>query len=183
MRCFVALEFDEKAGDFLANLALELSGLGIGAAVVSRENMHLTLCFLGEITEKQAQAAAQSVSGLSFSPFPVELAGIGFFPSENFIRVAWVGAESEGGIEALHEKVHSLVAKGTQAEKERERFSAHITLARVKSPKNADALRQWAQKKNAEGVSLQCTATRVALKQTTFRPEGGVAYSDLASSP
>ncbi len=175
MRCFVALEFDEGAKAFLGAAAKELAALDLGASIVPEQNMHATLCFLGEISEALAVEKARALSTLSFAPFPCQLRRIGFFPNENFVRVVWAGVESGGKIGELHEKVRALVAAGTVAEKDSE-FAAHVTLARVKSPKNLAALRKWAGEKNAQGFSRECTAVRVALKQTVFAPDGTVEY-------
>ncbi len=180
MRCFVALEFDENAVDFLSKAAGEIGAVDASAGVIPRQNMHLTLCFLGEVPQARALEAARKVSGIEFGPFEVVLGGIGFFPSQKFIRIVWMAAESGGKIEQLHSVARGLVAGGTQAERENRPFNAHITLARIKSPQNAPALLRWAAEKNAQNVSLKCRAVRVVLKQTRFLPGGGVEYVDAA---
>ncbi len=179
MRCFVALEF-EGCEEFFSKTLEAVRALGLHASVVPKENLHATICFLGEISEKQAAEKAAAIASLEFSQFEVRFGGILFFPSEEFIRVACLGVQSNGRIEELHGIVHALVAKGTRAEREARGFNAHAALARVKTPENVDKLRAWANNFNESEVSCRAVASRLVLKKSVLIPGAVAKYEDLA---
>ncbi|MBI3842006.1 MAG: RNA 2',3'-cyclic phosphodiesterase, partial [Thaumarchaeota archaeon] len=69
MRTFVAAEIsDEKVLNSIAKLQSEIK---IKAKPVSKQNMHFTLLFLGEISDEMAKKVMESLSTVSFSPIEV----------------------------------------------------------------------------------------------------------------
>jgi 2'-5' RNA ligase len=94
---------------------------------VRKENLHITLHFFGEKTKKEMRIINQIIENVSFKPFKVSIEGIGFFPSEKFVRVIWAGiGEGKKELQKLHESILSSLQI-----KEKERFVPHITLARA----------------------------------------------------
>src|SRR2546422_10918532 len=66
--------------------------------VVSRENLHFTVKFLGEISEWQAREADKRVKSLELSRAAVTLEGGGPFPSPGHPNVIWAGvAQADRG--------------------------------------------------------------------------------------
>ena len=64
MRTFVAVEVhSENVLDAIANLQTDFD---IKASPVSRQNMHFTLLFLGEITDNTAEDIKKSLSSIVF---------------------------------------------------------------------------------------------------------------------
>jgi 2'-5' RNA ligase len=124
MRLFVAVPLPQELREKVALLGNEIGQDGI--SMVRPENMHLTLKFIGEVQ------ALDDITGrlgrVKFSKFNCLLKGIGVFPNENYVRVVWAGGESGGALEALAKDVIGAL-KGYGKD---ERFSAHITIARVK---------------------------------------------------
>src|SRR5690349_307513 len=56
------------------------------------EGIHLTLRFLGEITESQTGQIARELSALEpFEKFSIDVRGFGFFPSPARPRIFWAG--------------------------------------------------------------------------------------------
>jgi len=108
----------------------------------SRDNVHLTLKFLGEIpqsrVESLSQAASRSVADLS--PFTILVEETGAFPQHGPPRVLWVGiTDASGALAELHARLERECATRGFAKEERP-FHPHLTLARLRSPKGARTL-------------------------------------------
>jgi len=147
LRLFVSVEIPEGIRRKIAALAKELPHDAI--TPVRPENMHLTLRFIGEVPAEQLAEIGERLRAVEFAPFSLSLKGVGVFPSEDYIRVVWVGCENEQ-LSNLAEKIEKALAGigtlsaakkaadvrlapfGSKREKEERGFSAHLTIARVK---------------------------------------------------
>ena len=118
------------------------------------DGIHLTLKFLGEISEKQVAQIVDSLAAIgSFEPFALRVKGFGFFPNAHRPRVLWVGleaSESGPGVPAVaagdDQDGHATPALAQLADRveqacescsfapETRAFSPHLTLARFKVP-------------------------------------------------
>lgn len=172
MRCFVALETSEEVKEKLAEVIRGAKSLGLDASFVKEDQLHITLAFLGEISQQEAEEKAANLEELEFPAFDLELKGLGFFPDENYIKVLWAGCES-GQLKALQGKVAELVEL-----KEERAFTEHLTLARIRSAKNVEALKDFRKAHGAESFGTFRAGT-VAFKKSTLTPNGPV-YEDLA---
>lgn len=133
MRCFIAIILPDRIRDEIAKLQAELRRGGLKLRWVPPENIHLTLKFLGEITEEQsvcvgsllAQVAAQT------SAFELAVEGVGQFPPKGVPRVVWVGAG--GDIPRLLD-LEQRIREGLDRESiayDKKPFHPHLTIARV----------------------------------------------------
>jgi RNA 2',3'-cyclic 3'-phosphodiesterase len=124
-RLFVAVDLSEEVKGELVQL---WSGLP-GTRWVTREQLHLTLRFIGDV-EAQLQgkidAALRQVGG---EPFSMVLRQVGHFGRP--ARVLWVGMENVPELLVLQQRVETALVRLAIAPEERP-FSPHITLARLK---------------------------------------------------
>ncbi|HEX2769799.1 MAG TPA: RNA 2',3'-cyclic phosphodiesterase [Geobacteraceae bacterium] len=126
-RLFIAIDLPEQVKEAVAGIAGELPG----ARPVPREQIHLTLRFIGEVDEEMFLAIKRVLSTVSGAPFPLTLKGVGHFPPGRYPRVLWVGMEESGPLRELQKKVElALIGAGVAAEERG--FSPHITIARLK---------------------------------------------------
>lgn len=95
--------------------------------LVNIENLHLTLAFVGSVTEQQQQCMQQVASNIHTPSFTIELSELGYWPKP---RVAWIGCQQQPeGLLLLASTLNSYLEEcGYQAEKRP--FQAHITLVR-----------------------------------------------------
>ncbi len=93
------------------------------------KHIHLTLKFLGEVQPDVVDKVKAALAGVEFESFEFSLGKFGFFPSEDFIRVVWVGVEPEKDVVSLQQKIDAALKPFFQADKI---FKPHLTLARVK---------------------------------------------------
>ena len=100
---------------------------------VETENLHLTLRFLGEISEetlKKVQSILpQAVMGQP--SFTLSVEGLGMYPSPGQPRVVWLGIRGSQPMTTLHTQLEAVLAKAG-IEKEDRPFHPHLTLARVR---------------------------------------------------
>lgn len=99
---------------------------------VHRDDVHLTLKFLGEIAEEkieQIEACLQEVAD-SFKPFMLNLDELGSFGSPAAPSILWAGVH--GDLNSLHQLQQSVEASLVPLGYEREHrpFHPHLTLAR-----------------------------------------------------
>lgn len=134
MRVFVALDLPDDVRDELEDLQYALP---VGRPVLL-ENLHLTLCFLGEQHDDAIEAAHDALSSVQRSAFSLELAGIGTFgrnsPNVVFADVAPCAAL----IDLERTIVRSLRHAGLEFQ--RQRFRPHVTLARLRKDLAPDDL-------------------------------------------
>jgi len=172
MRLFIAVEIPDDARDKIAKLQGDIPREGL--KFVEKENLHMTLAFLGEVEEGKKDELVRALERIKSEKFNMKLVGMGAFPSESYIRVVWVGIESEG-----LKKLHALVNEVLRAlHFKTESYSPHLTLARVKEKPSAE-LRAFIARN--EGVSLgECEAREFFLKRSTLTPKGPV-YENVSA--
>lgn len=111
---------------------------------IDPENYHITLKFLGETDESLLERLLEAGREVARSATPFELAfgSFGAFPSISRPRVLLFRAES--GVELLARMAESLEERLEPLgfERERRRFKAHLTLARVKRPLGRDIIEE-----------------------------------------
>ncbi len=136
MRTFVAIDLGPAIKDRLAAFVFRLKPLGGDIKWVSRESMHLTLKFLGEIDETRAAAVTDALGAVCAggTSFPLACRGTGIFPpGSKSPRVLWVGVEAGPELGLLQEEIEAACGR-LGFERETRPFKPHLTLGRVKSP-------------------------------------------------
>lgn len=148
--------------------------------MVNLDIIHVTLKFLGDTDEAMIpqieNVMKDAASGVS--PFTIKLKGTGAFPNLNRISVVWAGMENAEALGRIAEKLDKgLVSLGFKAEKNK--FSPHVTVARVKGGRNKDRLVEVIREYENEEFS-EVEVNRLLLKKSVLTP-AGPRYSDVAS--
>jgi len=152
MRLFLGLEIDDAARVAIADtsdrIARRLSKIGAGGAVkwVERENLHVTLRFLGEVRDAETAGVISALEPpLVVAPFEIVLGGGGCFPAGGTPRVVWVGV-TRGADDArrIYAELDARVS-AFDVEREERAYAPHLTLGRVREiQRSAGAsLRAW----------------------------------------
>jgi 2'-5' RNA ligase len=125
MRAFIGIEIASDAE--IEKVLAEMKRLGL--RTVAKENLHINIKFLGEVSEEQAGGIKNVLdSAAGFGGFEIELKDIGAFPDSSFIRVVWIGVKSDK-VTALAKMLEDgLERLGFNKETS---YIPHITLARV----------------------------------------------------
>ncbi|GJM41871.1 MAG: RNA 2',3'-cyclic phosphodiesterase [Ardenticatenaceae bacterium] len=173
IRLFIAIDLPEDVKDLLLETAVRLAKKVPNRAVrwVQREQMHLTLRFLGDTAVSQLPKLRQEITQVAarYQPIQLRLSGVGAFPQQKRPRVVWAGLA--GNLEPLREMQAKLedqiVAMGWVREKRP--FNPHITLGRVKNAQQARGL-AW----DVELAEIEFGVTAVQLVESELRPSGAV---------
>lgn len=140
MRAFVAIdlpagirqELGRRQEDFRKKLSA-LGGKDREISWVRPEGVHLTLKFLGGISEEQLHQAVDRLNTIPpFKKFEVEVKGFGFFPNIKRPRVFWAGVASPPALSELAAKVDAAASEVGFAPEKRT-FEPHLTLARFRN--------------------------------------------------
>jgi len=141
---------------------------------VEKENLHFNLKFFGEINDDQVKAIRKVMEDVckQFKPFEIRIAGVGAFPSRNYIRVVWLGVkDGYQMLASLAEMLeNSLEAMDFHSE---ERFVPHLTLGRVKSGMNKNGLIVLLNELEAIEVG-KMRVESIKLLQSKLSPNGPV---------
>lgn len=167
MRLFIAINLPHDVRSEVIAAASTLRDAVPELPWIREERLHLTLKFLGEVSDgrvAELSAAVAAVAG-QHREFVMALGGIGAFPNFRRARVVWMGIEQEARLELLHHDVE-LACESLGFELEGRPFRPHLTLARVKHPLPEARMR---------------ALSRVG-KQTDFRTDFVVRSVDLMSS-
>ena len=133
--------------------------------------------FLGDVSPGMVDKIHEALKNVKFSPFNIQLCGLGVFPSLNYPRVVWAGMTE--GVEELKSIFSQLEpqirALGFAADAYG--FSPHLTIARVRSGANKQLLAEFVTKKSDYDFGT-IKANCLRLKRSQLSPKGPT-YSTL----
>jgi 2'-5' RNA ligase len=177
MRVFIAIDIDDKTRKAIADLQKQItSKVNVkkgDVKWVEPNNIHLTLKFLGEISDEQLEEVKEITNTVAqaHQKFNLEIESVGSFGGRS-AKIVWVGAGTRHGegankiaqitespnrsregtdaLLALQKDLDDLLAQAGYPKEERE-FSAHLTLCRVNHPiaglKMGEAIAQFSHLK------------------------------------
>ncbi len=170
MRLFIAINFGDRALDAFEAARERLRAQAGRANYSRRENLHLTLAFLGELPGSRLAdiEAAMSAAAAGAGAFTLSFDHAGRFRREGG-DIWWLGAADCPALTALQSRLASeLRARGFALEDRR--FYPHLTLARrVFGSADPRSLLAGAVPCRVSGMSLMLSE----------RPEGKLTYTEL----
>ncbi|OYT41225.1 RNA 2',3'-cyclic phosphodiesterase [Candidatus Pacearchaeota archaeon ex4484_26] len=170
MRCFIAIDIPEELRGTLAKVQEAFKIPGLKAKFVEKENFHLTLKFLGELTDTKINSIKEKLQSIKFNSFKASFGQIGVFPSENYVRVIWLSLEPEEKFKKLAFLINQALPFGDK------RFASHVTFARVKMLTDKKALQKKLQKLRIPKASFE--VRNFKLKKSILM-KGGPVYEDI----
>ncbi len=175
MRSFIAIKLENRVTSAIKEIQQKLKKTNPNIKFVHPENIHLTLKFLGEISNKQTPTIkrALSLTAENFHMFKITLSKIGFFPNNSSPKILWIGIKNSKEINSLVEKLNSVLSK-FGFDNENRPFKAHITIARIKNRNELNksavaAINEFNQEMFVDKITL--------LKSTLTK--GGPVYEEL----
>jgi RNA 2',3'-cyclic 3'-phosphodiesterase len=182
IRSFISIDLEgQQILSRIISILSSLQSLGGDLKPVERENIHLTLKFLGNVSASKLSEVKSSLQKLIFSSFTAEIKGAGAFPNLNHMNVIWVGVnEGWSQVEQIYEQVEKLLS-GLGFRRENRSFSPHITIARVRSGRKRDEVANFLQRLTEENFGM-ITVDKVRLKQSILS-SSGPKYSTLLEIP
>lgn len=178
MRLFVAITLDGTIRENLISIRELIRKYQPDVKLVETENIHLTVRFLGEISEDILPRIFGALSIINeYHCFEIELKNIGAFPSVKKPKVIWIGCEDRTNtLNKIYQALESgFIAIGLQPDEKG--FSAHITLARDKIPKPNNNFEVWAAKYANKSFGIQMVK-QITLFQSTLTSDGPI-YTNI----
>ena len=161
-RLFVALAIPDNVAQ---SLALLQSGVP-GARWQTREQLHLTLRFIGEVDGPGAVAIHDALSGISAPAFTLELYGTGAFGGKH-PHALWAGARPNEALLHLQRKIETAVQRAGVAP-DRQKYTPHVTLARLRG--------------TPVGRVMDYLTDHALYSSAAFAVNGFILYSSLLTS-
>jgi 2'-5' RNA ligase len=122
MRLFIAINFNSEIKDSLCQTIEQLKSHSLRGNFTARDNLHLTLAFIGETI--RSKAVMQAMDGVDGKPFTLTIGGFGAFG-----RLYWYGVQPNGALSALQRQLcEKLESAGFPLEKRE--YRPHLTLGR-----------------------------------------------------
>lgn len=133
-KVFIGIEIPKEVQRQLWGVSESLQKFGYPADWISQEKLHVTLVYLGYLTEERLDKVVTILekTGLKFSSFTGKISEIGAFPSIKHPRVIFVSLNE--GSNQTHNIYNHLAFSLSKDEfkLEEQKFTPHVTLGRVK---------------------------------------------------
>lgn len=133
-RAFIAIDVDDAVSEHAGELRERLRQAGANVKWVERNRFHLTLKFLGDITDQEIAWVCSRVGGVAKATpaFQLGFRGAGAFPKPETPRTVWLGVdEGADSLIRLQDDLEKQLEEG-RFPRETRRFHPHLTLGRVK---------------------------------------------------
>ncbi len=187
-RLFVALALPDEAIEEIGTFINSMPTMAAGnVRWIPRENVHLTLMFLGDTSaELQPQVREQlSAAASNTSPFRLKLGETGAFPSFHSPKILWIGLDGEvRKLMQLQGRVEGAL-RTIGFEPEHRAFRPHITVGRtvrdLSRQYEGDVGFSW-RRSVLPAKRAEVPVSEIRLLRSRLRPEGAV-YEKVFSAP
>jgi 2'-5' RNA ligase len=181
MRLFFAIDLPDDLHEPFAALQDDLRAAD-GLGFTDPTQAHLTMKFLGEVptatdadedeltVDDAKVAGAATIEAAETAPFPVEVGGLGAFPSEEYISVVWAGVRD--GVADLEALAATLETETTERgfDAADNAFTPHVTLARMNDARGKDLVQD--RIRNTDPSVGRFTAEELKLKRSVLGDDG-----------
>lgn len=176
MRVFIAIDIDDKSiWHDIEKIQKYLIDEGVKGTFPSRNQLHITIKFLGDVSDEKIKLINEKLSIIKSPSFTLRFRGVTGFPSFKSPRVVVIKTDDNPYIQSLFKEIEkNMVSLGFK--RENRSFSPHLTIARVKKP--------WSWKKYISDKLLplefnyEYLVDSFKLKSSFLTPNGPV-YNDV----
>jgi 2'-5' RNA ligase len=135
MRIFTGIQLAAEVKDTILRELQPFRGAAAPMRWTGRDNIHLTLKFIGEVDDELAAKAGEALAAacIPAAPFRLRLMGFGKFPAADGLDVLWAGVEASPALDSLFAGVEAAL-RPLGIEPDTRPFHPHVTLGRNKAP-------------------------------------------------
>ncbi|MCQ2963987.1 MAG: RNA 2',3'-cyclic phosphodiesterase [archaeon] len=177
VRSFLAIEIEKDLIPKISKVQDSFKETEANIKYVSKENMHFTLKFFGDINEDKLEEIELAIKKVlkNHSSFDLTIEGCGNFPKPDIIKIIWIGiAKNEAMINLQKDLDKEFKKIGFRKEK---KFISHLTIGRPRNQKNKNELKNIIKEnKNVKIGSMK--VSKIHLKKSTLTPKGPI-YEDI----
>ena len=120
MRLFTAVDFTPDIKDKLYGIINQMKPQAEKANFTRKENLHLTLVFIGEKNPSELKDIVSRLADIKFAPFKIEFENCG-----RFRNLHWIGIKHSDALADLQNRVAAALNIKPDFD-----YTPHITLAR-----------------------------------------------------
>lgn len=128
MRLFISINFNEEIKDAVYEVLEKLKADTVKGSFTYRENLHLTLVFIGEVPISQIDAIKTAMDRVKSEPFSIKLKDIGHFKRDDE-NIYWIGVEKNSKLIRIYKQLCDELTRLGFAIEKRE-YKPHLTLGR-----------------------------------------------------
>lgn len=131
MRAFIGVEFPWEVKDSIIKIQRNIRSESISGRWKYIDNFHLTLKFLGEVTDRQVESIYCDIRDrIGFiGRFQLHAGGIGFFNGQQCLRVIYLKVfDNEKKLKSIFNVVEECCSN-SGIEREKKPYTPHITVA------------------------------------------------------
>jgi 2'-5' RNA ligase len=186
IRSFIAIDLPDTLNASLERASIQLQELlkGLPVRWVPVKNIHLTLKFLGDVSENNIPMIESIIRGEAAQHriFEISVGGFGVFPNAARPRVLWTGVEAPDELFNLQRRLDVESARLGYAPDQRE-FSPHLTFGRISRNASPKQVRQASELLRTYKIGFLGAARieSVTLFRSDLGPNGAV-YSKIHTS-
>lgn len=170
LRLFIAINFSEEIKTKLETIIRGLKSHATKGNFTKRENIHLTLVFIGETTKMDDVKVC--IERIKVSPFTMTLGGLGYFPRDNG-SIYWLGVEKNEALTSVHQQLTVMLIK-MGFDIERRPYKPHLTLGREVIINKTPMFRDFERK--IEPMSMEITSVSLMKSE---RINGKLIYTEI----
>jgi RNA 2',3'-cyclic 3'-phosphodiesterase len=130
MRIFIALDIPTEVRARLTEYMERARMLAPEARWARVEGLHVTLKFVGEVSDARVQEMKIALASVKAAPVAVRFAGVGFFPNVRAARVFWAAVDGGEDLPRLASAIDVALA-ALDIVREAKPYQPHMTLARA----------------------------------------------------
>ncbi len=181
MRLFIAIDIKNSEVEKLQNQLINKFGLDCRYfRPIKRDNLHITIKFLGEKTEVIAKNITYDLALIQFNSFNLLFDQLDIFPNNYSPRIVWLGLNNESSkkLSDLYSQINNKLKKYDNGNNKNpnmddsKRFIPHLTLFRVHNNKAIfDFVNSFFDK-------IIVKVDTIILKKSELTSNGSI-YSDL----
>jgi len=161
MRIFISVDMSKEIQEEIKKIQEKLPEFK--GKKTEPENLHLTLKFFGEVSEKKVEKIKEKLRKVKYNSFGTEIDVFGVF-SQKFVKIIWLHLKN---CEGLQEKIDDSLKNLFKPER---RFMSHLTIARVKKVKNRKKFLEELQRIKLPEINFKVENFR--LKKSELKPDG-----------
>jgi len=187
LRTFIAIDFPKEILEKISRIITFLQSQTTEKALkwVETDIMHLTLKFIGEISE-DAVRDVQTIMRHTLqgqNAFEVSIEGLGMYPNPKNPRVVWLGISAEKALFDIQKNL-DLALQKINIPSEKRGFSPHLTIARLRKSTDVKTIRLIGETLSQFKVDSLGTVLikEIRLYQSQLTPTGPI-YTPLLKIP
>ncbi len=181
MRAFFAIELPDKVREEIYSNIKELKKLELSCKYVERENLHITLLFLGEIEDKvlNERIGLLEEDFSKMENFDISIEDMGFFYNRRgLVRVLWHDIiKNSRSIEDICKIIYAyfedILEKNGLLGKHNT-FKPHLTIGRAKkiNKHQNELLKDWGRRYNGSNKKMEFNVEKISVIKSDLTPEG-----------